>query len=226
MPISLVDVGVGNTAINGGDVTVTLPVVMQENDFVLAFGGHGRFAGVVPSISTAGYSNSANWGSATAPGRIGVYASKFMGASPDVDFLGVGSADAQDAVGFTALVFRGVDLSNPFDVTPTTTNGGTSGVPNSPSITTVTPGCAIISLGLSRAFDSVVTPPTGYGDTICVSADDTTDVSVMMAWITQGSAGTEDPGPWSGITATGWLAGTVALRPAADSGTTRWLWNA
>ena len=225
MAIGFRDVA-SNSGINGGDVTVTLPGTVQAGDFVLAFGGHARFAAVQPGISSSGWTNGTPFGSATAPGRVVNWGYKFMGGTPDTDFVGIGSGDAQDAVSYIALIFTGVDTSNPLDVAAVTSNGGTSGTPNSPSATPASNGAWAISFGASRQLDAASTPPAGYSNTINVdyahaTADDTTDFTVMGAYKDLGGASAgvpEDPAAWSGITVNGHCAMTVILRPSAGGG--------
>lgn len=204
-------------ALDGGNPVGTLPVSIAAGDLVFMFGGHARFANGA-SILTAGYTNGTKFGSSTAPGRAANYGYKLMGGTPDASVTCEGSGDAQDAVSYVGHVYSGVDQVTPLDATPATTNGGTSGVPNSPAITTVTADAIVLSYGLSRQLDVAVTAPAGYGNLAQQTGDDTTDITAMGADITVASPGSEDPGAWSGIAVNGHCSMTAAIRPAAASG--------
>ena len=129
-----------------------------------------------------------------------------------------------------AVAFRGVDPSNPLDVTQTSNvKTGSNTRPNPPSITTVTNNSLIVAFAfidnkdvannngnpliapdsytsVGFNFDSAVTDPaTGGGDS-----------SVMIATKLQSTAGTENPGAFQGSTDEN-VAFTFALRSISNS---------
>jgi hypothetical protein len=60
-------------------------------------------------------------------------------------------------------VFRGVDNATPLDVTPTSSTSASTGIPDSPSITTVTDNSLVIALGACTANGGLadLTAPSG-----------------------------------------------------------------
>ena len=119
------------------------------------------------------------------------------------------------------IAFRGVDSSNPFNVNSVETFGF-FGMPNPTTITT-TDGCMIVAVGLLDDDDvaSSVTAPSGY--TLAV-VDDTSssDCTVMTAYKTQTSAGSENPGAFGGSGSDTYKAQTNALQKITISGTETW----
>ena len=115
-----------------------------------------------------------------------------------------------------SMVFRGVDPNNVFDATTTTAIGAT-GMPDPPAITTVTEKARVLALGFldDDNVESSVTAPAGY--TIIRKAQtSTTGQTVMCAFKTIETPGTEDPGVFGGSGNDEWVGMTIALRP-------RWL---
>jgi hypothetical protein len=204
-----------NFAANGGDVTVTLPGGIAENDIVLVVGGHGNASGAAASISTSGYNTLDT--QASAANYSGIIAWKRMGGSPDTTVTGTGGGDVSSGVAYIAYVVRGVDTSTAIDAT-TTEATGTSGLPNSPSITTVTDDCMVITAGLFAVANGTLTPPAGYSNALTVSGSDTNGIDVVCASRIQ-PLGAVNPAGWGAIlgdSSDDWVAWTVALRPAAS----------
>lgn len=112
-----------------------------------------------------------------------------------------------------SVTFSGVDPFCPMDVTPVTATGTNSGLPDSPSITPITPGALIVAVGGASADDYQVTPA---GD-MEWSDDyvDPYDGAVYMATKAWGG-GAFDPAAWVSTPNTdlAWAAATLALRPA------------
>jgi hypothetical protein len=157
-----------------------------------------------------GYTNGQN-------GASGVsyrWSYKFMGPTPDTTATGLAGTSIA-----MAFVFRGVSTSTPLDVTPPTvaTDGGSgTGMPNSPSITSVSNDCVILSLGWlddDIVFGSV-TAPAGFsliGAAQYGSAGN--GATIMAAYLQQGTAGTTDPGAFGSTGGSdAWVAASVALR--------------
>lgn len=215
-----------SSAINGADVTITLPA-MQQGDLVIvagAIGDNDSVATLTMSMVTAGYATVADlFADDTQDVDMGVFW-KVMGATPDTTavFNGQGGTDAGCAA--EAMVFRGVDTTTPMDVTPTTATGINTMHPNPPSINHNNPaGVWTVIAGASghvAGGGATYTFPTGYTtDSDTIGAADTTHVSVGMGYRTN-PADPEDPGVMtlSGTDSTGyaWAATTIALRPMSQ----------
>ena len=210
------------SAINGGDPSITLPAMLQD-DLVIVAGGIGDNDNVnfTMAMVTAGYTKVADlFADDTQDCNLGVFW-KVMGATPDTTavFDGQGAADAACAA--VAFVFRGVDTATPMDVTTTTATAINTMHPNPPSIDfldasawTVIAGASGHTLGGAGTY----TFPTGYvTNARDVGADDTSDVTVGMGY-NIAPADPEDPGVMthSGTddVAFAWCAATLALRVA------------
>ena len=124
---------------------------------------------------------------------------------------------------YILVAFRGVDTSTPFDVNAVQ-NAGSSGLPNSPSITTVTDGCLILSVGIIDD-DNVaeqINPPDGY-ERIKIFEDEGTsgvDVggnTIAISGKQQFVAGSEDPPAFTGNSSDRHKGYTIALRPKLPS---------
>jgi hypothetical protein len=76
---------------------------------------------------------------------------KFMGASPDAGFTLGQTFSTNDAGAYGAYVFRGVDLTTPFDMifspTQNVFQSNSAGTPNCPPISPVSKGAAIVCVG-------------------------------------------------------------------------------
>lgn len=207
------------SAINGGDATITLPS-MLENDVVYIGGGFGREASNA-GVSSAGWTELVDFNNGF--GYRFAVSRKVMGASPDASAVCLGSTNASDACAYVAIVLRGVDTTTPEDAT-TTTATGTSGAPNSPSITTVTDLAWVLSFGGSLTVDAAVTAPTGYSNQVDVASNDDRDSTVGGATKEVTPAGAENPAAWTAWTSSLWCAASVAVRPGAafDAATLSW----
>ena len=139
-----------------------------------------------------------------------------MSSSPDASVTCAGSGNAQDAEVYTAMVFRGVDTSTPIDAA-TTTDKGTTSLPNSPSIVSVTDGAAIISCFALNKNTTIDSPPSLYGDTVGTAKASSDVLTAGAAWAAKELAGTENPGTWGTGNNGTWAAFTIALRPAIAS---------
>lgn len=213
-----------NSAASGVNVTLTLPGGTKMNDLVVVAYAVGDNDGVNFDMSmvTAGYTEVADlFSDDTQDANLGVFW-KLMGSTPDTtaQVTGLGGTDA--SVAAVAMVFRGIDTITPMDVVATTATGIDTFVANPPSIDhnnpsgvwTVIAGCSAHTLGGSGTF----TFPTGYTtDAIDRGQDDTTDITVGMAYRSSGVSDPEDPGVMihSGADDTGfaWCAATLAIRP-------------
>ena len=221
-----------NSAIDGSDVTLTLPA-MQQDDLVIVAYAVGDNDNINHNLSmvTAGYSELADlFADDTRDCNLGVFY-KFMGATPDTTAVvdGIGGTDA--AVSAVCIVFRGVDLTTPFDVTSTTATGINTMHPNPPSINHLNPTglwTAIAGASATNLAAGTYTFPTNYTTNAvdissAVDSSNNNAASVGMGYRTS-PADPEDPGV---ITRSGtdnvafaWCACTMALRPAAAGGVT------
>lgn len=215
-----------NSAAEGGDVTLTLPVGTAANDLVIVAGAIGDGDGVdfTMAMVTSGYTSVADLhADDTSDCDLGVFY-KFMGATPDTTavFDGQGGTDSSEAA--VCHVWRGVDLTTPLDVTTTTNTGISSSRADPPSIDWSTSGVVTIAVGAcSHRSGAAVsfTAPTNYENLVDIAADDTEDVLVGMASRSDPSD-PEDPGvftpSFADNTNHSWCAATLALRPAAVGG--------
>jgi hypothetical protein len=191
------------SAIDDGELSVTLPS-MEQNDIVVVmyFEGTSNI-----TMTTTGYTITSLSGNAK-------IAWKRMGASPDATIeISTGNSSGNNASAAVAIIFRGVDTTTAMDATVTTSFGFAGSAADSPSITTVTDGAAVISAFGRSIFDTAITAPSGYGDQVDASADDTADAAAAMAWVIKASHGAENPGAWTADTSNVYQAATMALRP-------------
>lgn len=219
MAISLVGSASGN-AINGGNVTVTMPVGTAQGDVVYGAYALGTVSDVGMSVSTAGYTELTElYANDDNDTNFAVYR-KVQGSTPDSSVVFVGTAGANDAVAGALMVLRGVDTTTPEDAVTTTATGVNGSIPNPPAITTVTANAWVLAIGGNTDSD-VPTAPTNYSDLITDVGDDTQNATIMMARREIPIAGAEDPGSFqnifSGVTTT-WCAATVAVRAALGGG--------
>ncbi len=222
MAISLVGSPVENSAINGGNVTLTLPVGLIQNDVVYVFAG---FVSTTSTDETALTTSSSGWTKfptssleAVGPLRTRLFR-KVMGLVPDVSIVvTTDTGDTGDSMAVVGYALRGVNTTTPEDATYTyaESTAGT-GAPNSPSITTATNEAWVISFGaMNLSADSTVTCPSGYTNQVDRAASDTYQVTIGGATKLVASAGAENPGAWSSWTVGGdWAAWTVAVRPTS-----------
>jgi hypothetical protein len=212
------------SAINGGDVTLTLPAMAQNDLVIVAYAvGDNDNIDFDMAMVTADYTEVADLFSDDIQDiHLGVFYKK-MGATPDTTAVvdGLGGADA--AVTAVAMVFRGVDTTTPMDVAATTDAGINTAHANPPSINhnnpsgvwTVIAGACANAGGVGASF----TFPTGYTTNALSDAEDDTgsDVTVGMGY-KETPSDPEDPGAmtFSAVddVSYSWAAVTMALRPA------------
>ncbi len=200
------------------DQDVTLPGTVLEGDIVIY--GHCADQVVSPGVVTTGYTDIWTDHNQNAPGYDSGY--KVMGATPDtiITFNQTGTFLAEDTAG-VLQVWRGLDTSTPEDATPTGAGGG-SGMPDCPSITTVTDGALVFALGFldDDEVAASVTAPSGYSNLLAMQPASSGNATMMIASKEVTSAGAEDPAAFGGPGDDEWEAATFALRPAAAAGAT------
>lgn len=156
------------------------------------------------------------------------YIYKKMGSTPDTSIdlprVDIGAGDTYCAV-VNIAVLRGVDTSTPIDVALTGPSTGGGASMDSPSVTTITDGALVETLGHEGMPSWAFTAgPSGYSDVVYDSFSaigGAVDVAVLAASKIVATAGTENPGAWNTNTTTpdGLDEGfTVAWRPAAGGG--------
>lgn len=207
------------TSLSGG-----LETSAKAGDIVVVIAGN--VTGQYPTIVTpTGYTKLSNLSSSEKSGTYPIYVTisyKIMGSTPDTSIT-IPAGTNKYGGSSSVHVWRGVDLTNPIDVTITTASNYYSRAINSPSITPVTQGSVILSMGASMCYDITgATEPTGYSNKIysfnggynygCVS------VASSKLW---SGSGAEDPGAWgfTGVTDSydTWAAVSLVLRPATLS---------
>ena len=180
------------TAVNGGDVTLTLPTCL-ENDIVIVAAMIPTLGDIDVAMNTAGYTEVADlFADDTNDTNLGVFY-KVMGVTPDTTAVVTGGGNASDGNSAVALVFRNVDPTTPMDVAATTATGVNSGNANPASINYDDTNAVIVvalanghAVGASGGFIF----PTGYLG-IGASGDDSRDSAVALAFGT--SDYTSDP---------------------------------
>lgn len=174
------------------------------------------------NIAVTGYTEVADiYANGAGDSNFGVYY-KIMGGSPDTTVTIPSLTNVRAVV----YVLRGVDTTTPEDATATTATKITSGIPDPPSITTVTANAMVVSLCGTRAPGTYVAP-SGFSGT---SKSSSSSGNVLVASKIKATAGSENPAVWTGITSDSaaytCASVTMALRPAGAGGTGRIkVWN-
>jgi len=221
MALSFVGSAEGSSA-NGGDVTLTHPGTIAEDDVVYV--GHGVATGIGDydvSVSTGGYTELADiFETDGLNANLGIFR-KIMPVTPDSTVVCVGTGGSGDSTAAVEHVWRGADQTTPEDATTTTATGVDVTNPDSPAIVTATANAIVLTIGAGTINDASVTMPTGYSNQVDANGNDNSDVTVGMASKSVSSPGTENPAAWTGFTDPGalccWAAGTVAIRPAGGA---------
>jgi hypothetical protein len=200
---------------------------LQQGDLVIVVNGWGSSnVNGDPGVGTAGYTEVADlYANDTVDANFSV-SWKLMGASPDTSVSCNGSSDAQAGSACEVHVWRGADQLLPLDVTSTSATGVDSALFDSPSITPVTAGAVVLSLGLSTSNsasgDTSITAPSGYSNQADINGNgNLRSCQTGIASKAWSGSGAEDPGAWSNITTNtfnSWAAVTLAIRPAAGPG--------
>jgi hypothetical protein len=217
--------GVTAKVADGGNPSADLTSIsgLAQDDVVLGCVGVPR--NTQGGTSSSGYTQLAQIDQSTVC-RNTVFR-KVMGATPDTAFVGVGSANAADAVIVHVRAYRGVDTSTPEDATSTTV-GANSTNPDPASITTVTNGARVVVFAVSNVLDAATTIPSGYGNAGADNQADTRPMTIGGADIDKATAGAEDPPSWTNWNTANWACITVALRPAGAAAgqptVRRWGW--
>ena len=150
---------------------------------------------------------------------------KVQGPTPDTSITCTGTGSSTNSAVTAVHVWRGVDTTNPIDVTITTATGINTGTFDSPSTSPTTTGAIVLSLGLGTSLNARTAPvcPTGYGNQVNESTDPGNAACVGIASKAWSGSGSEDPGAWSNLSISSndsWAAATLVLRPASGGETT------
>ena len=202
---------------------VTLPGTVLEGDIVIY--GHCADSVVTPGVQTSGYTDIWTDHSQNAPGYESGY--KVMGATPDtiITFVQDSQFSGENTAG-VLQVWRGLDTATPEDATPTGI-GGSPGMPDCPSITTVTDGALVFAIGFldDDKVAASVTAPSGYSNLLAMEPTSLDNATMMIASKEVSPEGPEDPAAFGGSGTDEWEAATFALRPAVATGDTTAAWG-
>lgn len=187
-------------------------------DVIYLFGGSYNSATAVTSLgptsnsAVAGSSFSQLLFSSTAvSGTIFGLWRRLQG--PATSIFAFASAHTTGALGYGAVILRGVASTSPEDVTTVFTSGaGTA--PQSPSVTPATPNSMLLSIVGQLNDSSGMTGPTGFSNvTVLTStANATVRFTVGIATLITASTIATAPGAWTSTVSTDWHAVTVVVR--------------
>lgn len=224
MAISIVGTAQGGSSLNGGDVTLTFDVALQQNDVVILWGGHSHAAAgdVTPAVgpSTTGYTAIKVFDDPTnAEPSFGVWY-KVMGATPDATVVGQGNGAGTDSTAYGCVSLRGQDLTTLQDAVATFAGPTSSTNPNGPAITTVTDNAWIITTAGSQMNDVSRGSVSGYTILAGGTANDTRAFSTDAAYLVKSPPNADDPAAWSTWNTGVWYTVTIAIRPAGAGAAT------
>jgi hypothetical protein len=204
-----------NSSTNGGNLILTLPASMQQDDIVVLFAAANQASGTLTGPGgTYTRIGASNISSGTV--EVGAWY-KFMGASPDTSAtVVVASSATTDTLCALSMVFRGVDTATPLDVAATTATG-TSTNPDPAAIVPLSDDTCIVVGAGSGVQDATPGTVSGYSTPVTVAANDSNDTTLSSCYlILTGNAGvSQDPAAFSGWASGSWGVHTVALRPLA-----------
>jgi hypothetical protein len=216
--------GASYTISLNGTLTGGIGTSPQQGDIIIVAAGHGSTSSGSPTCT-------GNSSGSYTPAHAALYANDtwdnnfrvfytIAGATPDTTIT-IGRANNTSYGGATVVhVWRGIDKTNPLDVTPTTATGINGSRPDAPSITPVTFGAVIIAAGSGQqdTAGSAFTIPSGMGNGVSVKSDgSTSDTGTFIASIAW-TGGAYNPAAATGGTTSSnssWCASTIALRPEA-----------
>lgn len=213
MAISLI----GSTmagALNGGNVTITLPGTYSSGDVAVVNVTLGTSKATVLSVASssgAAYTQIVTT-IVSSLVRFGVFR-QVIPSTGYTQFTVTGAGGSTDSTCSIVHIFTGVDQTTPEDVTATSTTGN-SATPDSPSITVASCSDAIVtSVGWSVSA-RLLTAPTSFSDALTEQSSDTRPAQAGQAWITNATTSAFDPASWTSTgAASGWCAATIALKP-------------
>jgi hypothetical protein len=200
------------TSLTGGIGSTAL-----ENDLVLVVWGGRDNANRTLDLDTAGYTKEVDlFADDTYDAGMSV-SHKFMGVTPDTTV-----AATNPSISYTYVIYvyvwRGVDLTTPMDVTPTTATGVNTKFVDPPAITPTTAGNVMIACGISSGYlgSAVFASATDFPDHFDSTLS--TDTNSGVGWRDDLPAGVAfDPAVWTSAVGynirDAWTAATLVLRP-------------
>ena len=217
---------VGGTAVSSSTSTATpsfsltsltggLASAPSVGDIVIACIAFKDTADRNIQCTTSGYTEVADlFANSSNDSHLGVYRKVLTEADTSVAF----QLEVARTSRFAVHVWRNINPT-PLDATRTVVASNSSGVPNAPSITTVTDNAIVIAVGAAAGSSgsaqlSNLTVPSGMENFFQVNAS--TDSCIGIASIARPSAGAYDPpafGGGAGATSNSFCAVTLALRP-------------
>ena len=209
-----------SSATNGGEITVDLSgLSLQEDDLVLAVWTQASNGGTIGTMSTSGYTSIATVSASDTYDTELAASYKFMGATPDTDFVIGNTDDASASNTAVAYVFRNVDTTTPLDVAATTGSATNTVIPPQVAITPTSSYCAIVVCAGGAHTGGVQTySSSDLTDFVSLGSNDTEDSTIGVGYYQQFSAAAYTPTAltFSGSTSTAFSAAaiTIALRPA------------
>jgi hypothetical protein len=190
--------------------------VPQAGDLVLLTIAHGA-AETTLMIGPTDYTQLARISVSDTNDTVLYVGYKIMGPTPDTTFPVVSSLSTSNAQTAIVFVFRGVDPTNPIDVTTTTATGANSRLANPPAITPITQNATVVAIGAGgHTASSVNYTTTDLTNFKTLFSTDTYDI-VHGAGYFEWTSGAADPaafGTTNDSTSDSWCSATVALRPA------------
>lgn len=218
MAISFVGSTAGG-AVNGGNVTLTLPGTFKPGDVAYVTATLGTSRTTSPTVrSSSGGTSSTNFTELitsvnSSYCRFSVFRLSITSTATQTQAVVIGTANSTDATAGAVLILRGAENSSPEDVTSTSTTGASANA-DSPSITVVSCSDAIIS-AIGIQFVSIPTAPSSFLNAATANANDTIDATAGIAWITNATTAAFNPTAWTSTSAS-WCSATVAVRPSID----------
>lgn len=208
-------------ATNGGSTSIDLSGLgLQQNDLVLYSVAVSRDGVGEPNITTTGYTNIVDklLANDNEDALISVWY-KVMGATPDTSVVSTDTGDLGDSVVAHVRVYRGVNTSNPIDVTTTTNTQINTFVPDPPAITPVTDFSMIVVYGAGAWAGMMLYKNQGdYASSETSNGLENSDIAFLSYQNLQATAGEFNPDPFtlaagSDSTAGSAVSVSVALRP-------------
>lgn len=148
---------------------------------------------------------------------------KFAGATPDTTLtITRGNNNTTYGSGTVVHVWRGIDPTTPFNVTPTVASGTNGSAANPPAITPTIAGSIVLYVGHASQLAASGTVYTTAGTyPISIKGDGSTGDSIIMAsHYTAWTSGAYDPAAFTGSTTTtalAWVGLTIVLAPFVRS---------
>jgi hypothetical protein len=213
-----------NSGLTGGIGSAAAP-----GDIIVVFWGFGGTTNATMTVSSpAGYSVISDlYSNDTWDSNFG-FAYKVQGSTPDTTVTVNSSNSASYGGGAVAMVFRGVEPTNPLDQTTATNSASnqSSSAADPPSITPQTPGAWVVAggIGMQTTAGAAFTTPANMDttDAISVKSDGTTsDAGVFGAYYSGWTSGAFDPNAVTGGTtsaSSSHASVTLALRPFLPPG--------